>query len=195
MKKLIYIFLICPLLCHGQYIKQASATGSKIIRYPNLTITNTLANVGIEKSALPTPDTIYAATMAVGSRYAFSAQINITTPALSMGNLTIKIKSGPALASVLNLTTGISLTAGVTNVPVYIEGEMEITSNTTQIINARVRQMNGTVLNVNTGNMVPQADWSLNMANQNLFDVTLTFTGVTLGTTSYTTRIFRRIIE
>lgn len=195
MKKLIYLLLFLPLYTQAQYIKQATTLGSKIIRYPEFTITNTLVNVGVEKSLLPTPDTIAASVLTVGSRHYGTLWVNFTTPALSVGGLTIKIKAGPTLSSVLTLTNGLGLNLGATNVPIMITWQMECKGMNSQLLTAQIVQNNGVVLPVSFTNMNPQTAWTLDLTQSNLFDITATFTGVTLGTTTYTSKVFRRYIE
>jgi hypothetical protein len=194
MKKLLLLLLL-PTFVQAQYIKQATTNGVKVIRYPEYTVTNTLVNVGVEKSLLPTPDTIYASTASVGSRFSGTLLINVTTPVLSIGNMTIKIKGGTGLGSVLTLTNGLALNGGATNVPIVINWTLEVKSMTSQLLNAQIIQNNGIVIPINLTNMTPQAVWSLDMTQQNYFDITVTFTGVTLGTTSYVSKVYRRILE
>lgn len=194
MKKLLFILLM-PLMANAQYIKQSTTLGSKVIRYPEYTVTNTLVNVGVEKSLLPTPDTIYASSLTTGSRYYGTLWVNISTPALSVGGMTIKFKAGPALGSVLTLTNGLGLNALANNTPVMLMWQMEVKSNNSQLFTAQIMQNNGIVIPVSLTNMNPQANWTLDLTQQNLFDITVTYTGVTLGTTSYTSKVFRRYIE
>lgn len=195
MKKLFLIILLLPVFVQAQYIKSTTAVGSRVVRYPNITVTNTLVNSGVEKSLLPTPDTIYANSLIVGGRHFGIMQINFTTPVLSVGLVTIKIKAGPTLATVLTMTSGLSVNGGANDVPIILQWSLENKGGNSQLINAQLFQNNGVVIPTTLGNMVPQANWALNTAVDNYFDITITFTGVTLGTTSYTSKVYRRNIE
>ena len=191
MKKLL-LLLLFPLCVNAQYIKSFNSTGQKIVRYPELTVTNTLGNSGVEKSLLPNPDTIFASSVNIGSRYSFSLQLNVTSPLLSVGTLTLKVKLG---GSTLTLANGVAIAGLGATTPIYIEGEVEIKGMQSQIVNARILQMNGVAIPVGGSSITPQADWTNDMTQVQYFDITATFTGVTLGTTSYKSRIFRRILE
>jgi hypothetical protein len=193
MKKLLFLLLM-PLMANAQYVKSTTAVGSRIVRYPEITVSNTLVNVGVEKSLLPSPDTIYANSINMGGRHYGTMLLNISTPSLSVGGMTIKFKAGPGLASVLTLTNGLALNIGANATPVTLMWSLE-NKGATQLFNAQIVQNNGVVIPVSLTNMNPQATWNLDMNVDNYFDITVAFTGVTLGTTSYTSKVYRRYIE
>lgn len=183
MKKLYILLLILPILSKAQIT--LNPTGATRTMIPGITLIN---NSTAETSLLTVPDTIKANTL-TGKPYKFMLLCKITTPAVSIPTLTIRIKFG---SQVLNLFNGISLLGSQTTQPFIVEGYIFPITNSTQLVWARINQTPGTALTLNSTNTSLTSDWTASLTSQNLFNITAQWGGFTLGNAVLQSNVFYR---
>lgn len=160
-------------------------TGATRTMIPGITLLN---NNTTETSLMTVPDTIKANTLS-GKPYKFMMLCKITTPAVSIPTLTIRIKFGSQTLTLLN---NISLLGSQSTQPFIIEGFVFPITSTTQLIWAKINQTPGTALTLNSTNTALVSDWTANLSSQNLFNITAQWGGVTLGTAVLQSNVFYR---
>lgn len=183
MKKLYILLLLLPILSKAQIT--LNPTGATRTMIPGITLIN---NSTTETALLTVPDTVKANTL-VGKPYKFMLLCKITTPAVSIPTLTIRIKFG---SQVLTLFNGISLLGSQTTQPFVVEGYIFPITNSTQLVWARINQTPGTALTLNSTNTSLTSDWTAALTSQNLFNITAQWGGFTLGTAVLQSNVFYR---
>lgn len=186
MRKLLLLIAFIPVLCFGQSQISINPTGATKSVVPGITITNTNLT---ETSLMSSTEVIPANTLVPYRPYRFMMLCRINTPLVSIPTLTIKVKLG---TQILTLVNGVSLAGSQTNQPFIIEGYILPTSATTQISYVRIDQNPGTALTLTNGNTTLLGNWTANLAVDNTFDITATWGGFTLGTANLTSIWFYR---
>jgi len=197
MKKLIIFLIVVKLLpvhagitAHGQTITQRllTPTGSVVSFGPNVTLAN---NTGTETSLLgAVKDTIQANTLVPYRPYRFELNCILTTPALSLPNLTLRIKMGANTIAMVNATT---VSAGQTNAGVRIRGTVLATSLTTQVALTEIIQPNGNVIPLTNTNAIFYTTLTTDMTVPQALDITAQWGGlIVLGTASIKSVSFYR---
>lgn len=189
MKKLILFAIIVKLLplhlgiySKGQTITTPllTPTGSVKTFSPNITLAN---NTGAETSLLGAiKDTIQANTLVPYRPYRFEMACVLTTPALSLPNLTLRVKVGGNTIAMVSATT---VSAGQTNAGIRIRGILLSTGLTTQIALTEIIQPNGNVIPLTNSNTNFYTALTTDMTVPQALDVTAQWGGlVVLGTAS-----------
>lgn len=187
MKKLLLFLLLIPFLGLSQtvvYTLTPTGKGTSITSLTALTNTGTT-----ETNLISGGDVILANTLVTNRNYHFRLLCRITTPALSIPTITVKVKLG---ASSISLTTNAGISAGLTNQPFTIEGDILADGVNTQIIHAWITQNVTSVFSLNTGNTAMVTNWAEDMTTDKTFNISVTWGGITVGTTSLTPLWFRR---
>ena len=168
--------------CFGQTITAPLLTpvGSVKSFTPNITLLN---NTGVETSLLGSvKDTIKANTLVPYRPYRFELACIVTTPALSLPNLALKIKLGTATVAMVNAT---GVTGGLTNAGIRIRGTILATGLSTQIVLTEIIQPNGGIINLSNANASFYTETAMNMVNSQALDITAQWSGlIILGTAS-----------
>lgn len=185
MKKLLLLLLLIGSLGGYAQMRTVNPTGANLVMAPNVTLLN---NSTTETNLLIAPDTLKANTL-VAKPYRFILLCQITTPAISIPTLTIRVKLG---AQVLTLFNNISLLGSQTTQPFVIEGFVFPIGTNNQIVWCRINQTPGTTLSISSGNTSLTTNWTANLATQNLFNITAQWGGITLGTAVLTSSVFYR---
>lgn len=189
MKKLL-IFLLFPLCVHAQTVTQRLLTpvGAVVSFGPNITLAN---NTGTETSLIgAVKDTIQANTLVPYRPYRFELNCILTTPALSLPTLTLKVKLGTNVIAMVSATT---VSAGQTNAGVRIRGTLLATSMGTQVALTEIIQPNGNVIPLTNSNSNFYTQLTTDMTVPQTVDITAQWGGlIVLGTASIKSVSFYR---
>ena len=147
---------------------------------PNITLLN---NTGDETSLLGSvKDTIKPNTLVPYRPYRFEMACIVTTPALSLPNLALKVRLGSNIVAMVNAT---GVTAGLTNAGIRIRGTILATGISTQVVLTDIIQPNGTILNLTNANGTFYSSLTTDMTQPQALDITAQWSGlIVLGTAS-----------
>jgi len=189
MKKIL-LLLFFPICLHAQTVTQRllTPTGAVVSFAPNVTLAN---NTGTETSLMgAVKDTIQANTLVPFRPYRFELNCILTTPALSLPTLTLRVKMGSNTIAMVNATT---ISAGQTNAGVRIRGTIIATSMTTQIALTEIIQPNGNVIPLTNSNANFYTSLTTDMTVPQTLDITAQWGGlIVLGTASIKSVTFYR---
>ena len=181
MKKLLFLLLLSTSV-YAQSITNPLLTPVGAVKSfsPNITLLN---NTGDETSMLGSvKDTIRANTLVPFRPYRFEMACIVTTPALSLPNLALKVKLGSTTVAMINAT---GVNAGLTNAGIRIRGTILATSISTQVVLTEIIQPNGLILNLTNSNSNFYSAITTNMALPQVLDITAQWSGlIVLGTAS-----------
>lgn len=181
MKKLL-LLLLFPICLHAQTVTQRLLTpvGAVVSFGPNVTLLN---NTGTETSLIgAVKDTIQANTLVPYRPYRFELNCILTTPALSLPTLTLKVKLG---SNVIAMVTATTVSAGQTNAGVRIRGTLLATSTGTQVALTEIIQPNGNVIPLTNSNSNFYTQLTTDMTVPQTLDITAQWGGlIVLGTAS-----------
>jgi len=181
MKKLLFLLLLSTSV-YAQSITKPLLTpvGSVKSFSPNITLLN---NTGDETSLLGSvKDTIKPNTLVPYRPYRFEMACIVTTPALSLPNLALKVRLGSNIVAMVNAT---GVTAGLTNAGIRIRGTILATGISTQVVLTDIIQPNGTILNLTNANGTFYSSLTTDMTQPQALDITAQWSGlIVLGTAS-----------
>ena len=181
MKIITITLLFISSLTFGQTInnKQLTPVGAIKSFTPNVTVANSNAN---EYSLLGSiKDTIQANTLIPYRPYRFELYCIVTTPAISLPTLGIKVTlGGNTIATLAPTIVG----GGLTNAGLRIRGFIVSTGISSQMVLTEILQPNGLVVSLGNTNGTFYKEITANMANNQVLDVVVAWGGVTLGTAS-----------
>ena len=147
-----------------------TVTDSAAIAVNNVTTETSLFN-----------QTISASKMGSSKTLTFSAFCMLTTPALSLPALTVRLKFG---SSTLLITSGLSLAASMVNEPFMIRGQIINKSSSSQIVWARIEQgANSIPLLLGISSAFKGAKWTEDTTVDKTFSLTAQFSLLSSGTT------------
>lgn len=177
MKKLLFLILF-PSFAFAQGgqlgFPLLTPTGAVVSFNPNVTISSSTT---IETSLLgAVKDTIKANTLIPNRPYRFEMYCVVTTPALSLPSLQLKVKLGSNVVAMLNST---SVLGGLTNAGIRIRGVILATSTTTQTVLTEIVQPNGGVVNISNSNATFYTTLTTDMTQNQILDVTSQWGGLT----------------
>jgi len=148
---------------------------------------NTLTNSTVETSLFSY--VIPAGKMGTSKILKFEIICHITTPALSIPSLTIKIKLGAAVLTIVSTAT---LGAAIADKPIKIEGTIaNLSATNAQFVYAQLTSASGSGLIfslLSASTVVTDAAWTVDTTLDQTFAVTGQFGGLS-GTTSITPKL------
>lgn len=181
--KITLLILLFPLFALGQGGSLTSPmltpVGAVKSFAPNITIPNSNSTetslLGVVK------DTIRANTLIPFRPYRFEMACIVTTPAVSLPTLSIKVKLGSTTVAMISAT---SVLGGLTNAGIRIRGIILSTGMSSQIVLTEIIQPNGGVITVGNSNATFYSETAVNMSSNQTLDITGQWGGVFLGTAS-----------
>jgi hypothetical protein len=190
MKKLIYLLLVCPMLSFAQGgqlgFPLLTPTGAVVSFNPNVNYTSAsfteTSLIGAVK------DTIKAGTLVPNRPYRFELYCVVTTPAISLPTLALKVKLGGNVVAMVNST---SVLGGLTNAGLRIRGVILATSTTTQTVLTEVIQPNGGIISLGNSNANFYTTMTTDMTQNQILDITAQWGGLT-GTASIKSVLYYR---
>lgn len=174
MKKILLLLLL-PIITEAQTITNPLLTPVGAVKSfsPNITLTNT---VTAETSLLgAVKDTIRANTLIPYRPYRFEMACIVTTPAISLPSLALKIYFGGQVVAMVNST---SVLGGLTNAGIRIRGIILSTSMTSQIVLTEIIQPNGGVITISNSNAAFYTALTVNTASNQVLDITAQWGGL-----------------
>lgn len=155
-------------------IPQETGRGFSVTDSAAVAVSNTTSETTIFSQVVP------GGKMGAIKRLRFSAFCMITTPALSLPSLTVRLKFGGSTITVAN---GISLAINLNNEPFMIRGEIINKSATSQIAWARIEQgANSLPLLLGIASSFKGAKWTEDSSTDKTFSLTAQFSLLSGGT-------------
>jgi hypothetical protein len=190
MKKILFILLLLPAVCLGQGgqlgFPLLTPTGAIVSFNPNINYTS--ASFAETSLLGAVKDTIKANTLVPNRPYRFEMYCVVTTPAISLPTLALKVKLGSQVVAMVNST---SVLGGLTNAGLRIRGIILATSTTSQTVLCEIIQPNGGILNVGNNNANFYTVLTVDMTQNQILDVTAQWGGLT-GTASIKSVLYYR---
>jgi hypothetical protein len=178
MKKILYLLLFLPTICFAQggYLTSPllTPTGAYISFPPNVTV----SSASITETSLigAVKDTIKANTLIPNRPYRFELYAIVTTPAISLPTLSLKVKLGGNTVAMISAT---SVAGGLTNAGIRIRGIIVATSVNTQLVLTEILQPNGGILAVGNSNANFYSSLTTDMTVPQVLDITAQWGGLT----------------
>lgn len=170
MKRLIIIIAFLVPFALTAQIKTFSPTGTRISYTPAVNIINSTVETTLFS------DVIEANSLVPGKYYQFRLDLALSTPALNLANITIRVKYGSQTVAIVN---GAALSIGATTaVPVTITGVLVSRGINSQFLPVTVSQGMGSILTLGSTNSVARGLMTVDASVDQNFSVTAQFSGV-----------------
>jgi hypothetical protein len=173
--KTLLLLLLLPFCVAAQSNKIASPMGNIVSISPGTTITQTSPVTTFYTETIP------AGTFIPNRWYHMYMAFKLTTPTLGIPGLSVTFQYG---SQTFNLMSNASLLGSITNGLFTIDFYMLSTGISSQIPFAEIRQPNGSVISLSPSTATPVGAFTTNAAVDNVFSVSIQFTGASLGTSS-----------
>jgi hypothetical protein len=181
--KNIILALACVITCLGfkmslaasaqaQSTKISTPMGNVVSIAPGTTITQT------SPSTVFYSETIPANTLIPVRWFPLHMEFQLTTPTIGVPGISITVQFG---SQTYNIMSSAALVGGSNSGLFTLDLSMVALTNSFQKISARVSQPNGTLITLGSG-YSPVGNFTVDNSVDNLFTVSIQFTGVSLGT-------------
>jgi len=164
-------------------VKKQGYQGMRVIQYDFATISNVNTNeVNIFSGVMP------AGRMSGNVELSFEAVCHITTPVISLPNLTLRLRFGSAL---LTIASGATLGANINDKPFIVKGRiMNLTDNSQFVIIELLTNSGVAILSaLSSAVIVSDASWTVDTSAEQAISLTAQFSGIVIGTTTITPKL------
>ena len=157
------------------YTQQITNRGMLVRRFGDDPVNNTTNEVAIMSQ------TIKGGALGEKRSIKFLMICQVTTPAIALPSLTIRIKYG---SGSLVIASALSLQVLLTNSPFKVVGEMSNSgASNAQTVWGQITQSGTVPIGGVSGNSMVTADWAIDSTVDQTFQITAQFGGLSLGTT------------
>ncbi len=182
MKHLLFALLFIAGSAHAQF-KTLNAVGSSMVVSPSTTVTTSTETELFR-------DTITASNLVPGKIYQVEAHFNITTPAVQLGNTTLRVYFGSTVVAVIS---GGVFVLGQSQTPYIMYLAIVPRGTNQQIFTANAVNPQTALISLGTGNSNLRATWTEDASTDKIFRITVQLGGTVTGNSFATDWIQRSV--